>query len=65
LGDLQVVSDAQSGDSLQLAIDTNQQELAQKALQWGMQAAGLKRGVVIVENPQTGEILSDGQPADL
>jgi penicillin-binding protein 2 len=58
LGDLQVVSDAQSGDSLQLAIDTKQQELAQKALQWGMQAAGLKRGVVIVENPQTGEILA-------
>src|SRR5262249_48133519 len=58
LGDLQTVSDAQSGDSLQLTIDTEQQKFAQKALEWGMQAAGLKRGVMIVENPQTGEILA-------
>src|SRR3954452_3206349 len=56
--DLQVVSDAASGDSLRLTIDTKMQENAQKALQWGMRAAGLKRGAVIVENPQTGEILA-------
>ena len=29
-----------------------------------MRAAGLKRGVVIVENPQTGEILAMVQPAE-
>jgi penicillin-binding protein 2 len=56
--DLQVVADAQSGDSLHLTIDTKEQANAQKALQWGMRAAGLKRGAVIVENPQTGEILA-------
>ena len=31
---------------------------AQQAIQWGMRAAGLKRGVVIVMNPQNGEILA-------
>lgn len=46
------------GDSLQLTIDTKEQELAQKAVDWAMKAAGLKRAVMIVENPQTGEILS-------
>jgi len=56
--DLQVVTQAESGDSLRLTIDTKMQANAQKALQWGMRAAGLKRGVVIVENPQTGEILA-------
>ena len=56
--DLQTVAQAESGDSLNLSIDTKEQALAQKALQWGMRAAGLKRGVVIVENPQTGEILA-------
>jgi penicillin-binding protein 2 len=55
---LHVDSNPQPGDSLQLTIDTTQQQLAQKALEWGMQAAGLKRGVMIVENPQTGEILA-------
>src|SRR4051812_27740854 len=56
--DLQTVTQAESGDSLRLTIDTTMQANAQKALQWGMRAAGLKRGVVIVENPQTGEILA-------
>ena len=55
---LSTVRDAQPGDSLQLTIDTQQQQYAQQALEWGMQAAGLKRGVVIVMNPQTGEILA-------
>lgn len=55
---LSTVKDAQPGDSLQLTIDTREQTYAQQALQWGMQAAGLKRGVVIVMNPQTGEILA-------
>jgi penicillin-binding protein 2 len=55
---LETVKDAQAGDSLRLTIDTREQKLAQQALQWGMKEAGLKRGVVIVMNPQTGEILA-------
>jgi penicillin-binding protein 2 len=55
---LDTVRDAEAGDSLNLTIDVKEQMLAQKALQWGMRAAGLKRGVVIVMNPQTGEVLA-------
>jgi penicillin-binding protein 2 len=55
---LSTVKEPQPGDSLELTIDTHEQELAQKALEWGMKTAGLKRGVVIVMNPQTGEILA-------
>ena len=55
---LDTISQAKAGDSLRLTIDTNEQRHAQKALEWGMKAAGLKRGVVIVMNPQTGEILA-------
>jgi penicillin-binding protein 2 len=47
-----------AGSSLELTIDTRVQEDAQKALLWGMRAAGLKRGVIIVMNPQNGEILA-------
>ena len=55
---LETTRQAQAGDSLKLTVDTTEQQYAQKALQWGMRAAGLKRGVVIVMNPQTGEILA-------
>ena len=58
---LQVLSTdsaAQPGDSLVLTIDTKQQQLAEKAVTWAMRRAGLKRGVMIVMNPQTGEILA-------
>jgi penicillin-binding protein 2 len=55
---LDTLRQAQAGDSLRLTIDVKEQKLAQKALEWGMRAAGLKRGVVIVMNPQTGEILA-------
>ncbi len=55
---LSTVQPAQAGDSLVLTIDTHEQELAQKALEWAMRAAGLKRGVLIAMNPQTGEILA-------
>ena len=44
--------------SEKLSIDVHEQELAQQALQWGIKTAGLKGGVVIVMNPQTGEILA-------
>jgi penicillin-binding protein 2 len=47
-----------AGSSLRLTIDTRTQELADKALRWGMKAAKLKKGVIIVMNPQNGEILA-------
>lgn len=59
--DVQVLKTAQPavpGASLTLTIDTTMQEQVQRALQFGMKAADLKRGVFIVMNPQTGEILA-------
>ena len=55
---LQTVSDAVPGASLKLTIDTKAQRNAQKALKWAMNKIGMKRGVVIAMNPQTGEILA-------
>ena len=58
---LQVLStdqEAQAGDSLRLTISTKEQQLAQRAVVWAMRTADLKRGVMIVMNPQTGEILA-------
>ncbi len=55
---LKTLTDPQAGASLQLTIDLDIQREAQKALEWGMRAAGLKRGVFIVMNPQNGEILA-------
>jgi penicillin-binding protein 2 len=52
------VSEPTPGDSLTLTIDTKDQQDAQKALTWAMTTVGFKRGVVIVMNPQTGEILA-------
>ena len=49
------------GESLTLTIDANEQELAQKALQWGLNGSSVPiaaRGVIIVENPQNGNILA-------
>jgi len=49
------------GDSLTLTIDTHEQQIAQKALQWGLNGSGVPiatRGVIIVENPQNGNILA-------
>ena len=59
---LETTRQEQAGDSLKLTIDVKEQQYAQKALQWGMRAIGLKRGVVIVMNPQTGEILAAPLP---
>jgi len=59
--DVQVLQTTQQvvpGASLTLTIDTALQREAQKALAWGLKTAGLKRGVFIVMNPQTGEILA-------
>ena len=46
------------GRNLMLTIDARLQRLATDALTWGMRAAGVKQGVTIVMNPQTGEILA-------
>jgi penicillin-binding protein 2 len=55
---LQTVRPPQPGDSLTLSIDTTMQRNAQKALTWAMKTVGMKRGVVIVMNPQDGEVLA-------
>jgi penicillin-binding protein 2 len=46
------------GDSLELTIDVQIQKEAQEALDWATGIVNLTRGVVIVMNPQTGEILA-------
>ena len=49
------------GDSLTLTIDSHEQQIAQKALQWGLNGSSVPiatRGVIIVENPQNGNILA-------
>ena len=55
---LQTMTQARPGDSLTLTIDTDMQRYAEKALKWAINAVGLKRGVVIAMNPQTGEVLA-------
>ena len=55
---LETNQQAEPGNSLKLTIDTREQALLQKAVEWGMREAGLKQAVMIVENPQTGEILA-------
>jgi penicillin-binding protein 2 len=55
---LNTVKAPQAGDSLQLTIDTTQQKYAEQALQWGLSTAHITSGVVIVMNPQDGEILA-------
>ncbi len=55
---LRTVQQAVPGASLTLTIDRTIQKEATAALKWGMRAAGLKRGVFIAMNPQTGEVLA-------
>ncbi len=55
---LSTVRSPQAGSSLQLTIDTKEQKLAQQAIQWGIDTAHLESGVLIVMNPQTGEVLA-------
>jgi penicillin-binding protein 2 len=55
---LQTVAEAVPGASLTLTIDTKAQRHAQRALEWAMDLVGLKRGVVIAMNPQTGEVMA-------
>lgn len=46
------------GHNLYLTIDLELQQVAQQALQKGLDRANSRRGVVIAMNPQTGEILA-------
>lgn len=55
---VQVLDQPQHGDSLELTLDTSTQQEAQTAVRWAMDLVGLQRGVMIVMNPQTGEILA-------
>lgn len=55
---LRTLQDTVPGASLTLTIDRAIQRDATAALKWGMKTAGLKRGVFIVMNPQTGEVLA-------
>ena len=55
---LRTLEERRPGDSLELTIDLDIQREAEKALRWGMNVVGLTRGVFIVMNPQTGEILA-------
>lgn len=47
-----------AGSSLVLTIDSREQKLAERALKWGLETAGLERGAMVVLNPQTGEVLA-------
>jgi penicillin-binding protein 2 len=47
-----------SGDSLTLNLDTHEQQIAAEALAWGVKAAKVTQGAIIVENPQNGKILA-------
>jgi penicillin-binding protein 2 len=47
-----------AGDSLELTLDVQIQKEAQQALDWATSIVNLQRGVVIVMNPQDGEILA-------
>ncbi len=51
-------SDYKPGNSLVLSIDSNLQKEANAALSEGLQKARVAKGVVVIMNPQTGEILS-------
>lgn len=55
---LRTLDEPHAGESIQLTIDLKIQREAQRALEWGMRAAHLQRGVVLVMNPQNGEILA-------
>ena len=55
---LSTLSDAKSGDSIELTIDLRAQQIAEKALAYAMKEAGLQRAAIAVMNPQTGEVLA-------
>jgi penicillin-binding protein 2 len=52
------ISPEVGGSSLTLSIDVHEQQIAQKALAWGVKGARVTQGVLIAMNPQNGEILA-------
>lgn len=55
---VRILDEPQAGSSLELTIDVEIQQQAEEALMWATELVNLQRGVVIVMNPQTGEILA-------
>ena len=55
---VQIEREPQPGSSIELTIDVEIQREAEEALRWATEIVDLQRGVVIVMNPQTGEILA-------
>ncbi len=55
---VQVTQQPETGNSIELTIDVEIQRQAEEALKWATDIVNLSRGVVIVMNPQTGEILA-------
>jgi penicillin-binding protein 2 len=55
---VQITEQPESGNSLELTLDVEIQREAEEALKWATDIVDLQRGVVIVMNPQTGEILA-------
>jgi penicillin-binding protein 2 len=55
---IEIERQPQAGNSLELTIDIEIQRQAEEALRWATEIVDLQRGVVIVMNPQTGEILA-------
>lgn len=55
---IETIRDSEPGTNLALTIDAETQRQATTALTWGMDVADVSQGVVIVMNPQTGEILA-------
>ena len=55
---IKTLAEPVAGKNLMLTIDARMQRVATDALLWGMRASGVKQGVTIVMNPQTGEILA-------
>ena len=55
---IETIREPEPGANLMLTIDAETQRLAETALTWGMDVAGVSQGVTIVMNPQTGEILA-------
>jgi cell division protein FtsI (penicillin-binding protein 3) len=43
---------------LELTLDSNIQQIVEKELRWGVQKINAKRGMVIVQNPWTGDVLA-------
>ncbi|HEY5435287.1 MAG TPA: penicillin-binding transpeptidase domain-containing protein, partial [Candidatus Limnocylindrales bacterium] len=46
------------GESIQLSIDSREQQYAMQALQFGLSKAHVTKGVLIAENPQNGQIVA-------